>query len=52
MGGENPDGEDDLKDVLEDEIRYRSSIFPQGQLNCLSERIWSDVQKVMADPGE
>lgn len=52
LGGENPDSEDDLKDDLEDEVRYRSSIFPEGQLNCLSERLWSDVQKVMAEPGE
>ena len=48
LGGENPGSEDELKDDLEDEIRYRSSIFPEGQVNCLSERIWSDVQKVMA----
>lgn len=52
LGGENPDTEDQLKEDLEDEIRYRSSIFPEGQLNCLSERIWSDVQQIMADPGE
>lgn len=48
LGGENPDTEDDLKDDLEDEIRYRSSIFPEGQLDCLSNRIWADVQKVMS----
>ena len=48
LGGENPTSEDELKEDLEDEIRYRSSIFPEGQLNCLSDRIWSDVQKVMA----
>jgi hypothetical protein len=49
LGGENPGTEDDLKDDLEEEIRYRSSIFPEGQLDCLSERIWADVQKVMAE---
>jgi len=48
LGGENPDSEDDLKDDLEDEIRYRSSIFPEGQMDCLSQRIWSDVQQVMS----
>jgi len=52
LGGENPGTEDDLKDDLEDEIRYRSAIIPEGQLNCLSERIWSDVQKIMAAPGK
>ena len=49
LGGENPGTEEELKDDLEDEIRYRSSIFPEGQLECLSERIWADVQKVMAE---
>jgi hypothetical protein len=49
LGGENPGSEEELKDDLEDEIRYRSSVFPEGQLNCLSERIWADVQKVMAE---
>jgi hypothetical protein len=49
LGGENPGTEEELKDDLEDEIRYRSSIFPEGQLDCLSERIWADVQKVMAE---
>lgn len=49
LGGENPSSEEELEDDLEDEIRYRSSIFPEGQLNCLSQRIWSDVQKVMSD---
>lgn len=48
LGGENPDSEDDLKDDLEEEIRYRSSIFPEGQMDCLSQRIWSDVQQVMS----
>lgn len=49
LGGENPDSQDDLEDDLEQELRYRSSVFPEGQLDCLSSRIWSDVQKVMAD---
>jgi hypothetical protein len=49
MGGENPGSEDELKEDLEDEIRYRSAVFPEGQLHCLSERIWADVQKIMAD---
>ena len=52
LGGENPGSEDELEKDLEDEIRYRSSIFPEGQLDCLSERIWSDVQQVMTDSGE
>lgn len=51
LGGENPATEDELKKDLEDEIRYRSSIFPEGQLDCLSRRIWSDVQQIV-DSGE
>lgn len=47
LGGENPVSKEELKKDLEDEIRYRSSIFPEGQLDCLSSRIWSDVQQVM-----
>ena len=47
LGGENPVSQEELKKDLEDEIRYRSSIFPEGQLDCLSRRIWSDVQQVM-----
>lgn len=47
LGGGNPGSKEDLREDLEDEIRYRSSIFPEGQLDCLSSRIWSDVQQVM-----
>lgn len=54
LGGENPNSSEELEKDLEDEIKYRSSIFPEGQIHCLSERIWADVQKVMseADSGE
>lgn len=48
LGGDNPGTEDELQEDLEEEIRYRSSIFPEGQLDCLSQRIWTDVQKVMS----
>ncbi|MFA5508482.1 MAG: thioester domain-containing protein [Vulcanimicrobiota bacterium] len=48
LGGDNPTTKDELEDDLEEEIKYRSSIFPEGQLDCLAERIWADVQKVMA----
>lgn len=47
LGGENPDSKEELKKDLEDEVRYRSSIFPEGQLDCLSSRIWSDVQQIL-----
>ncbi len=47
MGGENPDSSGELEKDLEDEIKYRSAIFPEGQIHCLSERIWADVQRVM-----
>lgn len=52
LGGENPNSEDELEKDLEDEIKYRSAIFPEGQINCLSERIWADVQRVMSESGE
>lgn len=47
LGGENPGTKEDLQKDLEDEIRYRSSVFPEGQMDCLSSRIWSDVQQVL-----
>ena len=49
LGGKNPDSKDDLRDDIENEIRYNSSIFPEGQTDCLSQRLWNDVQKIMAE---
>lgn len=49
LGGQNPDSREELEKDLEDQIRYSSSIFPEGQLECLSQRLWSDVQKIMAE---
>ncbi len=49
LGGQNPNSREELEKDLDDQIRYSSSVFPEGQLECLSQRLWSDVQKVMAE---
>ena len=49
MGGENPDSREDLREEIEAELRANSSLFPEGQLECLSQRLWSDVQNIMME---
>lgn len=49
LGGKNPDSKEDLRRDIEKEIGQNSSIFPTGQLDCLSQRLWSDVQQIMAE---
>ena len=50
LGGPNPDSKEDLREDIEKEIRLNTSaLFPQGQMDCLSQRLWSDVQSIMAE---
>lgn len=49
LGGKNPDSKEDLRRDIEKEIGQSSSIFPAGQMDCLSQRLWSDVQQIMAE---
>lgn len=51
MGEGNPNSQEELVLDLDDELKYRSSIFPEGQTNCLSDRLWADVQKILNDSG-
>ena len=51
MGEGNPNSQAELVLDLEDELQYRSSIFPEGQTNCLSDRLWADVQQILKDSG-
>ncbi len=49
MGGDNPATREELREEIEAELRANSSLFPEGQLECLSQRLWSDVQNIMME---
>lgn len=49
MGGDNPTTREELREEIEAELRANSSLFPEGQLECLSQRLWSDVQNIMIE---
>jgi hypothetical protein len=45
----NTGNKNELRHDIENEIGTNSSIFPQGSLDCLSQRLWNDVQRIMAE---
>jgi hypothetical protein len=49
LGEKDPESKDDLRDDIESKICNNSTIFPEGQSDCLSERLWNDVRKIMAE---
>lgn len=49
IGGDNPTTREELREEIEAELRANSSLFPEGQLECLSQRLWSDVQNIMIE---
>lgn len=49
QGGDNPNSREELKTDIDKERRNNTALFPEGQLDCLSRRLWNDVQKIMAE---